>query len=194
MPRREEHADEIAGAVPQVESAWGNCRIQIEMIALSAAVVVIETIMKIHCRCLKKLSFVRVIILGGESVRRLRQYTKEYFSETVGWIELYTAIYLNPAKIFQLVGSGVKKKQQGLRDESFIELLLGDSRAIELGQIRLAEPEHLMALLRKPFGKGSNIKMDPSQMQVQYSKTTKTARRDGPHCHLLLSVFGQTEG
>ena len=80
------------------------------------------------------------------------------------WSELFAAIDFDQARIFPLVGSEQVKKQHGLPDESFTELVLGDWRVVDLGQINWQAPNELVAALGKPFAIGDNIKTDPSLM------------------------------
>ena len=145
IQRLAEHVDDFGGAVKQLESATECCRIQLLITTLPATFVLIDNLMEYQWMWTKKVALVLDIMVGVESVRRLRQYTKQYFSDTMQWEELYAAVYVEPARIFQLAGSGVTKKQQGIPDEAFIELVTEDCRAIDLGKLSWAEPEHLMA-------------------------------------------------
>ena len=79
---------------------------------LPATLVVVETILQYHWLWCRKLALVRDVMLNGESVRRLRQYVRPYLSDSVQWSEVFAAIYVDPARIFPLAGSGQVKKQQ----------------------------------------------------------------------------------
>ena len=68
------------------------------------------------------------------------------------------------------MGSRPAKKLQGLPDESFIELVLGDWRVVNLGQLNWQAPTELVAALSKPFAIRDTIKTDPSQMEIQNAK------------------------
>ena len=103
-------------------------------------------------------------------MRLLRQYSREYFYNSVQWAELFAAFYLDLARVRPLAGSGALKKLQGLSHEAFIEFVLCDCREIDVGQISWHESVWLLAALRKPFATGSNIKTDPSQIKVQNAK------------------------
>ena len=54
------------------------------------------------------------IMVNGDSVRRLRQYAREYFNYSEHWSEVFAAIYLDRARIFPLVDNGPAKKLQWL--------------------------------------------------------------------------------
>ena len=95
---------------------------------------------------------------------------RKYLSDGVQWSEVFAAIYLDPARIFPLVGNGPVKKLHGLPDESFIELVLGDWRVVDLGQLKWQAPNELVAALRNPFAMGDNIKTEPSQIEIQNAK------------------------
>ena len=60
--------------------------------------------------------------------------------------------------------AGIKcgaEEAAALPDEAFIELLLGDCQAIELGEFSWAESEQLLASLCKTYASGSIMNTDP---------------------------------
>ena len=65
-------------------------------------------------------------------MRLLRQYSREYFSNSVQWTELFAAFYLDLARVRPQAANGTLKKLQGLSDEAFIELVLCDCREIDV--------------------------------------------------------------
>ena len=68
-------------------------------------------------------------------MRRLRQYTRDYFSGRVNGAEIFAAIYLDPANLFPLANSGQARNRQRLSKQTFVEMVLVDWNNIDLGQV-----------------------------------------------------------